>query len=130
MNKFGPLLKKGEEILREEKMLSVASVHLYLAATEQHLYMSIGPPDQRIPKLPKLDLAKRGPIEMWIAIENPSRKDLLNPVLEHWKYVKPFVIQRINRRSPELGKIVEQVQVESVDGWYVVTFAPKLLELP
>jgi hypothetical protein len=94
------------------------------------VYVSIGPPEQGIPKLPKLDLAKRGPIEMWIAIDKPSRKDLLNPVLEHGKYVKPFAIQRITRRSPELGKIVEQVQVESDDGWYVVMFAPKLLALP
>jgi hypothetical protein len=101
MNKVGPLLKKGEEILREQKLLSVSSVQHYLAATEEHLYLSIGPPEHRIPSLPKLDIPKPGPIEMWIAI---------------------------GKDSPELAKIVEQVQVEVVEGWYVVTIAPKLLE--
>jgi hypothetical protein len=129
MNKVGPLLKKGEEILREEKVLSVRSVQQYLAATEHHLYMGIGPPEHRIPKLPKLDVAKHGPIELWIAINKASKEDRLNPVLEHWKVIKPFVLQRVSRKSPELGKIIEQVVVESVDGWYVVRFAPKLLEL-
>jgi hypothetical protein len=130
MNKVGPLLKQGEEILREEKVLSARSVQHYLAATERHLYLSIGPPEHRIPKLPKLDDAKRGPIEMWIAIKKASKEDLLSPLLKHWNVMKPFVLQRIGLRSPELAKIIEQVQVESVDGWYVVTFAPKLLELP
>jgi hypothetical protein len=130
MNKVGPLLTKGEEILREEKVLSVSSVQHYLAATEQHLYLSIGPPEQRIPKLPRLDVSQRGPIELWIAIKKASKEDLLHPVLQHWNLIKPFLLQRIALRSPELGKIIEQVQVESVEGWYVVTFAPKLLELP
>ena len=92
--------------------------------------MSIGPPEQRIPSLPRLDVSKRGPIELWIAIKKASKEDLLNPVLEHWNLIKPFVLERIALRSPELVKIVEHVQVESVEGWYVVTFAPKLLELP
>jgi hypothetical protein len=130
MNKVGPLLKKGEEILREEKVLSARSVQHYLAATEHHLYMSIGPPNHRIPRLPRLDASQRGPIEMWIAINKASKANLLNPILEHWKLVKPFVLARIARSTPELVKIVEHVQVESVEGWYVVTFAPKLLDLP
>jgi len=128
MNKVGPLLKKGEEILREQKLLSVSSVQHYLAATEEHLYLSIGPPEHRIPSLPKLDIPKPGPIEMWIAIEKASKDDLRNPILQHWNTVKPFVLQRIGKDSPELAKIVEQVQVEVVEGWYVVTIAPKLLE--
>jgi hypothetical protein len=129
MNKVGPLLKQGEEILRQEKVLSTSSVQHYLAATEQHLYMSIGLPGQRIPSLPRLEVSKRGPIELWIAIKKASKEDLLTPVLKHWSFIKPFLLQRIRLRSLELGKIVEQVQVESVEGWYVVTFAPKLLEL-
>jgi len=130
LNKVGPLLTKGEQILHEENVLSVSSVHQYLAATEEHFYLSIGPPGQRIPSLPELAVSKRGPIELWIAISKPSREDLLTPVLKHWDLIKPLVLQRIALRSPELGKIVEQVQVDSVAGWYVVTFAPKLLELP
>jgi hypothetical protein len=131
MNKVGPLLTQGEQILRDEKVLSARSVQHYLAATDRHLYLSIGAPEHRIPKLPRLDVAKRGPIEMWIAIKKASKDDdLFSPVLQHWKLIKPFVLQRITRRSPELARIVEQVQVESVDGWYIVTFAPKLLELP
>jgi hypothetical protein len=128
MNKVEPLLKKGEEILREQKLLSESSVQHYLSATEEHLYLSIGPPKHRIPILPKLEAAKRGPVEMWIAIEKASKDDLRDPILEHWNIAKPFVLQRIGKDSPELAKIVEQVQVETVEGWYVVTIAPKLLE--
>jgi hypothetical protein len=128
MNKFGPLLKKGEELLREEKVLSVRSVQQYLAATEEHLYLSIGPPEHRIPSLPKLDAHKGGPIEMWIAIEKASKDDLRNSVLHHWNIAKPFVLQRIGKDSPELAKIVEEIQVEVVEGWYVVTIAPQLVE--
>ena len=59
-----------------------------------------------------------------------SKEDLLHPVLEHWNLIKPFLLGRIALCSPELVTIIEQVQVESVEGWYVVAFAPKLLELP
>ena len=130
MNKVGPLLKKGEQLLRDEKVLSARSVQHYLAATDKHLYMSIGPPGRRIPKLPTIDVSKRRPIELWIAISKGSKKDLFNPILEHWKDVKPFVLQRLAVGSPDLVKIVENVEVESVDGWHVLTFAPKLLDLP
>ncbi len=129
MNKVGPLLTKGEKILRDEKVLSARSVQVYLAATEQHLYLSIGPPEHRIPRLPRLRVSQHGPIELWIAIKKTSKEDILNPVLEHWKLIKPFVVNRIAKRAPELVKIFEQVRVESVKGWYVVRFAPKLLEL-
>ncbi|HEV3438321.1 MAG TPA: hypothetical protein VG122_13235, partial [Gemmata sp.] len=128
MNKVGPLLKKGEEILREQKVLSASSVQQYLATTEEHLYLSIGPPEHRIPSLPKLNASKRGPIEMWIAIEKASKDELRNSILQNWSIAKPFILQRIGKNSPELVKIVEQVQVEVVEGWYVVTIAPKLLE--
>ena len=128
MNKVGPLIKKGEEILREQKLLSVSSVQHYLATTEEHLYLSIGPPEHRISTLPKLDMTKRGPIEMWIAIEKANKDDLRNSILQDWKIAKPFIVQRIGRNSPELAKTLEEIQVETVEGWYVVTIAPKLLE--
>jgi len=130
INKVGPLLKKGEEILREQKVLTASSVQHYVAATEEHLYMSVGPPEHRIATLPRLDVAKRGPVELWIAIDKANRQDFVSPALEYWTFVRPFLLQRIKRDTPELSKIVEQVQVVSVDGWHVVTFAPKLLELP
>ncbi len=128
MNKVGPLLKKGEEILREQKLLSVSSVQNYLATTEEHIYLSVGPPEHRIPTLPKLEVPKRGPIELWIAIEKASEDYLRDLVLKHWNTAKPFVLQRIGKDSPELAKIAEQIQVETVEGWYIVTIAPKLIE--
>jgi hypothetical protein len=130
MNKVGPLLKKGEEALRKEKVLSVTGVQHYLAATKQHLYMSIGSPGRRIPSLPTLDASKRGPIELWVAINKANKEDLLSPVLEHWNLIKPLVLERMAKRSPDLVKILDHVQVESVEGWHVVLFAPKLLVLP
>jgi hypothetical protein len=127
MNKVGPLLKKGEEILREQKLLPISSVQRYYATTEEHIYLSIGPPEHRIPGLPKLDVHKRGPIEMWIAVEKASKDDLRNSIMQHWNIAKPLILQRIGRDSPELAKILEEIQVETIEGWYVVTIAPKLL---
>jgi hypothetical protein len=130
MNKVGPLLKKGEEILREQKVLSESSVQHYLATTEEDLYLSIGPPEHRIPILPKLDSTKRGPIEMWIAVENASQDGLRDSFLQDWSLAQPFILQLIGEDSPKLVNIVEQVQVQVavVEGWYVLTIAPKLLE--
>jgi hypothetical protein len=123
MNKIGPLLKKGEEILREQKLLSVGSVQYYLATTDEHLYLSIGPPEHRIPILPKLDSTKRGPIEMWIAIENASQDELRDTLLQDWSMAQPFILQLIGEDSPKLVNTVEQVQVQVavVEGWYVAT---------
>jgi hypothetical protein len=130
MNKVGPLLKKGEEILRDQKVLSASSVQHYLATTEEDLYLSIGPPEHRIPILPKLDSTKRGPIEMWIAVENASQDGLRDSFLQDWSTAQPFILQLIGEDSPNLVNIVEQVrvQVTVVEGWYVVTIAPKLFE--
>jgi hypothetical protein len=128
MNKVGPLLKKGEQILREQKLLSVSSVRQYLATTEEHLYLSIGPPEHRIPSLPKLDGTKGRPIEMWIAIEKANNNDLNNPILQDKNIAKSLVLNRIRKGSPELDKIVKQIQVEAVGGWLVVTIIPKLFE--
>jgi hypothetical protein len=129
MNKFGPLLNKVEEIMREQKLLSARSVQHYLATTEEHVYLGIGPLDRRIPSLPKLEVSKRRPIELWIAKDEASPDDLRNSVLQHWDIAKPFLLQRIGRDSQELAKIVEQVQVEIVEGWFVMTIDPKILSL-
>jgi hypothetical protein len=116
------IVKEAEEFLREEKVLATNGMHRYLAATEHHLCMSFGPLDHRIPKLPALDRAKPASIELWIA-----KGDQVNLVVESWDVIKPAVFQRVARRSPELAKMLEQVQVESVQGWYVATLARKYL---
>ena len=117
-----------EQLLREEKLLSARSDEHYLAATERSLYISIGPPNHRIARLPRLQASERQPIELWVAIQKPGQPARLNPVLSNWKLGKPFILPRIAEHSPEAAKILDEVQVRPVDGWYVVTFAPHLLE--
>lgn len=114
------IVKEAEELLREEKVLPTNGMHRYFAATEQHLCMSIGPLEHRIPKLPALDRAKPASVELWIA-----KGDQINLVVESWDVIKPSVFQRVARRSPELAKMLERLHVESVNGWYVATLAPK-----
>ena len=47
--------------------------------------------------------------------------------VESWDLIKPAVFQRVARRSPELAKMLQEVCVESVKGWYVATLARKNL---
>jgi hypothetical protein len=130
LNKIGAIVEQGEALLREEKLLSTRSVQHYLAATERNLYISIGPPEHRIAKLPRLSPSEREPIELWVAIKKPGKPDRFSPILANWKLVKPFILPRIAEHSAETAKILDQAQVKSVDGWHVVTFAPSLLESP
>jgi hypothetical protein len=113
------IVKEAEELLREEKLVAANSLHRYFAATEHHLCMSIGPARHRIPALPALEPAKRAAIELWIA-----KGDDVGSVLDSWELVKPAVFQRVARRWPALAKMLEEVRVESVEGWYVATLAP------
>ena len=128
LNKVGAIVKEGEQLLREEKLLSARSVQHYLAATPKSLYISVGPPGHRIAKLPRLNASDRQPIELWVAIKKPGKTDRFSPVLENWKLVKPFLLPRIAQRSPESAKILDQVQIRKVEDWHVVTFAPDLLD--
>lgn len=116
------IVKEAEHLLREEKLLAATGTQRYFAATEHHLYMSFGPLDHCIPKLPVLEPAKAASIELWIA-----KGDGVNLVVESWALIKPAVFQRVASRSPELAKMLEEVRVESVNGWYVATLARKNL---
>jgi hypothetical protein len=128
LNRIGSIVKQGEEVLREEKLISARSVQHYLAATERSIYISIGPPEHRIAKLPRVSASERAPIELWVAIKKPGKKDAFSPILANWKLVKPLILPRIAKRSPETAKILDQVQVRTVEDWHVLTFAPSLLE--
>jgi hypothetical protein len=128
LNKVGSIVKQGEELLREEKLLSARSVQHYLAATERSLYISVGPPQHQIARLPRLRASEREPIELWVAIRKEGKPDRFSPILEHWKLVKPFILSRIAKQSPESAKILDQVHVKTVEGWHVLTFAPNFLD--
>jgi hypothetical protein len=114
------ILKEAEHLLREEKVLAAEGTQRYFATTEHHMCMSFGPLDHCIPKLPVLDPAKAASIELWIA-----KGDGVNLVVESWALIKPAVFERVARRSPEIAKMLEEVRVESVKGWYVATLSRK-----
>ncbi|CAN5569297.1 hypothetical protein BH10PLA2_BH10PLA2_14620 [soil metagenome] len=128
LNKIGSIVKQGEDVLREEKLLSSRSVEHYLGATERSLFISVGPPNHRIARLPKLKASERQPIELWVAVKKKGKPDRLGPILQNWKLVKPFLLPRIAKQSAEAAKFLDQVQIKMVDDWHVLTFAPGLLE--
>ena len=128
LNKVGAIVKEGEQLLRDEKLLSSRSVQHYLAATPRSLYISLGPPGHRIAKLPRLTAPERQPIELWVAIRKPGKVDRFSSVLANWKLVKPFILPRIAERSPEAAKLLDQVEIRKVQDWHVLTFAPELLK--
>ena len=128
LNKIGALVKQGEQLLRDEKLLSSRTVQHYVAATEKNLYISLGPPNHRIARLPRLLPSEREPIELWVGIRKAGKPDRFSPIIANWRFVKPFMLPRIAKQSPETAKILDQVQVRQVGDWHVLTFAPDLLK--
>ena len=128
LNKICALVKEGEQLLREEQVLSARNVHHYVAATEKNLYISLGPPNHRIAQLPRLQPSEREPIELWVGIRKAGKPDRFSPIIANWRFVKPFILPRIAKQSPETARILDQVQVRQVGDWHVLTFAPDLLK--
>jgi hypothetical protein len=134
LNKVKPLIEQGEKLLIEQKLLSAEGLHYYRAATKEHVYLSVGRPDHRIPTLPTLDESQRAPIELWIAKRKDGREELALLFLTHWRDFQPLFAEQLRQRSPDLAKeldgkleqYLKDVRVVEADGWHVVTFAPKL----
>jgi hypothetical protein len=134
LNKVQPLIVQGEKLLIEQKLLSAEGLHYYRAATKEHLFLSVGRPDHRIPTLPTLDESQRAPIELWIAKRADKKEELALLFLTHWRDFQPLFAEQLRQRSPALAKeldgnfekYLKDVRVVEAGGWHVVTFAPKL----
>jgi hypothetical protein len=134
LNKVKPLLDQGEKLLIEQKILPGEGLRHYRAATREHLYLSVGRPDHRIPTLPTLDESQRAPVELWIAKTEDRRAEVALAVLGQWRDFQPLFAEQLRRRAPDLAKgingnleqYLKDVHVVETDGWHVVTFAPKL----
>jgi hypothetical protein len=137
INKIGPIVKQAETLLIEEDLLPKSGLHLYRASTKESLLFSTGPAHQRIAKLPDIPAFKRAPVELWIAKREGSKEKRLQYFLKQWELIVPFLDEQLARRYPEFSKTFEgklykslnKVQMETVGGWHVVTFAPQLRQL-
>jgi hypothetical protein len=136
INKIGPMIKKGEELLIAEDLLPKSGLHLYRASTKDCLLFSTGLPNRRIAQIPVFHPDKHAPLELWIAKREESKEKRLEFLLKHWELVTPLIDAQLARHYPEFAKSFEgklyrflnNVQIESVAGWHVVTFAPQLAE--
>jgi hypothetical protein len=126
-DKVRPFLSKAESLLRAERLLPAGATDRRVAASDTHLYFSIGPVGHRLPALPKLDGKKGGPVELWIALQREGQESFFGPVAAPWELFKPYVVQRVAGHSPELAELLDRVRVEAVGGWYVVTFTPNAI---
>jgi hypothetical protein len=133
INKIGPLMRKGEELLIEEELITKGNRHLYRSATKDHLVLSLGMADRRIAELPEREASKSAPLELWIAKREESKERRFEFFLKHWQLMAPLIDAQLARHDPELAKSLEgklhKVQMDSVAGWHVVTFAPELRDL-
>ena len=138
INKIGPMIKKGEELLIAEDLLPKSGLHLYRASTKDSLLFSTGLPNHRIAQIPVLHPSKHAPLELWIARRDNSKEKRLEFLLQHWELVTPIVDAQLARLYPEFAKSFEgklyrflnHVRIERVEDWHVVTFAPQLAETP
>lgn len=143
VNKVPPLVKQAHEIVIAENKLPKEGVRFYRAATKEHLFISVGKPDHRIPTLPALAKEMEAPLELWIAVSKKADKaERRRFLLQNWKLIVPLLTLQLERRSPELVKeideplvkMLEDVIIHEVPGWHVVAFAPKIqtrvIEIP
>jgi hypothetical protein len=85
--------------------------------------------------LPNMDKDKQAPLELWIAVSKDALKEERRTLLlKQWRLIAPSLAVQLQRRSPELTKelgeplarLLDEAQIHEVDGWHVITFAPKL----
>ena len=135
LNKIPPLVEKAYELIIMENKLSPDGMRFYRAATKDHLMLSVGEPNQRIPNLPNLDKDKQAPLELWIGVaRNASVEDRRKIILQNWRLITPFLRAQLQTRSPQLTKeldeplahLLEEVQIREIPGWHVLTFAPRI----
>jgi hypothetical protein len=135
MNQIPPLVEQAHELIILENKPPPEKLHVYRAATKDHLLLSIGAPNRRIPDLPKLDKDKQAPLELWISVEkNELTEERRKAILANWRMIAPYLRDEIQRRSPELVqengdsliRLLEEVQIHEMPGWHVITFAPKI----
>jgi hypothetical protein len=133
INNIRPIIRRGEELLIEDDLIPKGERHVYRAATKDYLMLSLGSANRRIARLPELEASKRAPLELWIAKREESKERRLQFFLKHWQLVVPLIEEQLARHDPELAKALDKklhkVQMESVAGWHVVTFAPELRDL-
>jgi len=134
LNKISPLVKKAHELIILEYKAPPDGERFYRAATKEHLLISIGEPNQRIPRLPNLDNDKQAPLELWIGVaRNASAEARRKFILQNWRLITPFLRAQLQRRLPQLTKeldepldhLLEEVQIHEMPGWHVLTFAPR-----
>jgi len=135
LNKIPPLVKKAHEVIILENKLRPDGVRFYRAATKEHLLISIGEPNQRIPSLPNLDKDKQAPLELWIGVaRNASAEERRKFILQNWRLITPILRAQLQRRSPQLteeqdeplAQLLDEVQIHEMPGWHVLTFAPRI----
>jgi hypothetical protein len=135
LNKIPPLVKKAHELIILENKLPPDGVRYYRAATKEHLLISIGEPNQRIPRLPNLDTDKQAPLELWIGVaRNVDAEERRKIILQNWRLITPFLLAQLQRRSTQLTKeldeplehLLEEVRIHEMPGWHILTFAPRI----
>ena len=135
LSEIPPMVEQAHALIIRELKLSPDGVKAYRAATKEHLLLSVGEPNQRLPALPTLAKDKAASIELWIGKSKDALKEERRKfVLENWRLIAPILLGQIQRRSPELTKdlgdplarLIEEVNLIEVGDWHVITLAPKI----
>ena len=140
LNRMEPAVVHAKELLAVKLKKKGIDIHVYRAATSEHLLLGIGGPKQTFPRLPELLPAQKAPVELWIDEALVNKDVRLRFLNDHWKDLKKEVHDQLVRRHPAVAAAVEKKVGESVEidivhvpgtRWHVVTFKPRLfLELP
>ena len=126
LNQLEPMAKKLQQDLQTAKIVAPGELHHYHAATDEYLWLSIGRPDERMPKLLEKDPARRAPIELWFTDKNPE----LETLVKQWQFLQPVFERIITKSSPALSRILYRARLESEPGWHVIRFTPDVSKVP
>ena len=135
LNKVPPLVEQAHMLLINESKVTEEKTQIHRAATKNHLLFSIGKPDCRIPELPRMDKEKRVPVELWIAVSDNALKEQRRKfMLQNWQLIVPLLRVQFESHSPELAekldeslaKLLDEVHVQEMPGWHILTFGPRV----
>jgi hypothetical protein len=113
-----------------------------VAATDEYLLAGVGFAPGEPPHLPQAAGPAQAPVELWVHHKLTLTQEVLVKLLDErlkarWKQVKPAIKKRLEKHSPELAQLIddvrEDVTLEAVKGepnWHVIRFSRQLHAAP
>jgi hypothetical protein len=144
LNNIDPVFTQIKALLKGKLNLDLSALQTFRATTDDYLQVGVGK-EKTFPKLPDLDAKHQAPLELWISSKVEAQDPRMQAVLKQCREVKDWQVLRqrvldqlVRRHSARIQEIAKKAQAAlDIDlvavpntEWRVLTFAPRLRELP